>query len=271
MNFWYIDEYEKLTWKFDQKGRVIEKAYLNDTDLSSIYTTIEETYSMDGSILFIDFAYRKETRKITNPPKILIEYDENDNPCKYEYRKENGNCLYHNGYVKAILKYNIKGYLIEEAYYDCFETPCFNKEGYSKIKLKYNNQGDWIEKSYFDTSGNPVYVNGYLLLKREIKYDKYGIILKDNIRSFRPLVYNSSELTPTRWLKYFLWSNFGKWGDVLLHILFRIICGIICGFIYKHKNRNFWMGFLWGGILTFIGFIIVLLTKRLGKKEKVLK
>jgi len=96
------------------------------------------------------------------PPVGIARYDNRGNIIYLAAQNQDGEFINYcdNTWSICRRKYDSRGNLIEDSFYDTADRPVVSSEGYHIHRMKYDNFNRCIEESSFGTDGKPLAVNG---------------------------------------------------------------------------------------------------------------
>ena len=156
----HTDNYAIVRYKYDIRGNNVEVAFFNDLEKSVLkkdgYATHRSEFDAMGRI--IRQTYFDENGNPTNPsvmvPEGLIGYDKWGNVNYLAAADGHGKLINTpNGWAISRRTYNIKGNLLEIAYFNKDDAPTINgNENAHRITYTYNSQNQKIEESYYSST-----------------------------------------------------------------------------------------------------------------------
>jgi serine/threonine-protein kinase len=121
-------------WKYDRLRNEVEEAYFDAEGKAVV--------SSSG------FAARRS------------RYDADDDLVSISYSDAEGAPTFHTGFATKHLKYDDRGLVVEESYFDTNDNPVLLSDGYATVRYARDRSGDVTAESYLGRRGEPVLCAG---------------------------------------------------------------------------------------------------------------
>lgn len=154
--------YAMVKYEYDNKGNHIQTAYFGVDEkpckCDDGYSSNKNEYDMMGRLInqkYFDID-GKSTTIVDYVPEGIVKYDKWGNMVYIAAGDGSGNLITNPKTGWAILEreYNVRGNMLNEAYFDPDHKPCFSKDGnYWKIESIYDNKGYQTETRYYNING----------------------------------------------------------------------------------------------------------------------
>lgn len=158
-----------ITYKRDDKGRIVEEAYLgkDDAPKATRWGMGKKRFYYDEK----DNWVKAEYLTIDDAPALddtdgcciyVLQYDQYNNLTQVFFKDEKGNAMYPKKYgiAGALDVFDDQGLVTRSVYLDADGNPMYSSEGYAITQYKYDEYGYCSEGSFFDAEGNPVLSKG---------------------------------------------------------------------------------------------------------------
>ena len=151
-----------MQYKYDEKGRIIECAFLNlqgNVCANKIGLGVKQyTYDKDDnweSIAYLTPEY-KQSQDGHNIPIITHFFDKYGNNVKEIYHDKDGKlyCDSKEGVAGFTMTYDERGNLTEQTCLGLDQKPTYHKYGIVSVKYKYDENGFMVERNFYDIDGH---------------------------------------------------------------------------------------------------------------------
>ena len=177
--------YAKSTRSYDSQGALVELSFfaitgepvLNDAGFARV-TFVTDEFGRVTEQAF--FGRRGEPVIGTKSyPYHLGKWvlDERGNRLEFGTFGTDGKPINVKGHAKTASRFDARGSVVEEAYFDAGGGPVLSDEGFARVKYVRDSRGREIETAYFGTDGKPLnQKHGYA--KLTYRYDEYGALVE---------------------------------------------------------------------------------------------